>query len=202
MIDSQHLNELIYMAKEGGNTSEWSPVSADGRNQLERIGTLYTQVLVKCERIKIRSKHPVEIAIADPLTVALLERLGGDYSIDPNYLTTNDEQAQNPGRILKVGTMRRGLIDLYRDVQSNRDPYILLATGVDEIHDPNHYEFIDVQGLVPPRTGCEICGSSDDVRHITHTKAYCHCQVDMKPEAYMLWLCKECREVLRERKEK
>ena len=111
-IDRQLLTEMVKAAITQGTVSTWSPVSADGRNQLERIGTFYTQLLQKSNEIAITSRRgPATFAFASPNVCAILERLqdfvldkGGNSSLDTNTVG-----------ISKVGTLRNGSITLYRD---------------------------------------------------------------------------------------
>ncbi len=123
-IDRQLLGEMVKAAIVGGSahTSEWSPVSADGRNQLERIGTIYTQVLVKSQRIAILTRRgPATFAVASPTVVALLERLG-DFALDTAPVKASGASIG----VSKVGVMRNGGITVYRDTFAGGD-YVLLG---------------------------------------------------------------------------
>jgi len=111
-IDRQLLAEMVKAAIAGGRVSTWSPVSADGRNQLERIGTLYTQILQKSNEIAITSRRgPATFAFGSPNVCAILERLQ-DFVLDK---AGNAALDTNTVGISKVGTMRNGGITLYRD---------------------------------------------------------------------------------------
>jgi hypothetical protein len=123
-IDRQLLGEMVKSAIVGGTNhlSEWSPVSADGRNQLERIGTIYTQVLVKSQQIAIQTRRGhATFAVASPTVVALLERLG-DFMLDTAPVKVSGASVG----IAKVGVMRNGGITLYRDTFAGGD-YVLLG---------------------------------------------------------------------------
>jgi hypothetical protein len=123
-IDRQLLGEMVKAAIVGGSahTSQWSPVSADGRNQLERIGTIYTQVLVKSQQIAILTRRgPATFAVASPTVTALLERLG-DFALDTAPVKANNN---NIG-VSKVGVMRNGGITVYRDTFAGGE-YVLLG---------------------------------------------------------------------------
>jgi hypothetical protein len=121
-IDRQLLSEMVKAAIVGNKKSVWSPVSADGRNQLERIGTLYTHVLDKANQIAITTRRgPATFAIADPKTCSVLERLQ-DFTLDQ---APTQVQTGTVG-IAKVGVMRNGAITLYRDTFAMGN-YILLG---------------------------------------------------------------------------
>jgi hypothetical protein len=121
-IDRQIIAEMVKAAISAGNTSNWSPVSADGENQLMRIGTLYTQILDRSNLIAIKTRRgPANFAVASPRVCALLERLG-DYFLDK---PANKVDSGVFG-ISKVGTLRSGSITLYRDTFAYGN-YVLLG---------------------------------------------------------------------------
>jgi hypothetical protein len=110
-IDRQLLAEMVKAAIIGKNRSIWTPVSADGRHQLERISTLYTHLLEKSNEIAITTRRgPATFAIADPKTSALLERLQ-DFTLDRAASQVNTAGVG----IAKVGLLRNGAMTLYRD---------------------------------------------------------------------------------------
>lgn len=128
-IDRQLLSEMVKGALDVQNSganaqvSTWSPVSADGRNQLERIGTLYTHILDRANRIAITTRRgAANFAISSPRVCALIERLQ-TFTFDQaggNKVDTN-----NVG-VAKVGTLRNGAINLWRDTFAGGD-YVLLG---------------------------------------------------------------------------
>lgn len=121
-IDRQILGEMVKAAIVGGKVSEWDPVSADGRHQSERIGTLYTQTLIKSQEIAVATRRgPATFAVASPTVVALLERLG-DFRQD----AASVESSHASVGISKVGAMRNGGVGLYRDTFAAGD-YMLLG---------------------------------------------------------------------------
>lgn len=127
-IDRQLIGEMLKAcivgdtATPGKYISTWSPVSADGRNQMERIGTLYTQVLLKSQQIAINSRRgPATFAITSPNVVALLER-HSQYTLDS---APNNVSGDSIG-VAKVGKMRNGSIQVYRDTLAQGD-FLLLG---------------------------------------------------------------------------
>ena len=121
-IDRQLLTEMVKAAIDGGKTSVWSPVSADGRNQLERIGTLYTHVLDKANEIAITTRRgPATFAVASPKVCSVMERLQ-DFTLDQ----ASSQIDTGAVGIAKVGVLRNGSITLYRDTFAMGD-YIFLG---------------------------------------------------------------------------
>jgi len=121
-IDRQMLGEAVKAAINYNKVSTWSPVSADGRNQLERIGTLYTQTLIKAQDIAIQTRRgPANWAVCSPTVVGMVERLS-DFALDDAAVEA-DSQAFG---VAKVGALRKGAIKLYRDTFANGN-YILLG---------------------------------------------------------------------------
>jgi len=111
-IDRQLLGEMVKSAIGANHTTIWSPVSADGRHQLERISSLYTQFLLRAQAIAVNTRRgPANFAICDPATTALLERIS-DFIQD----AAGGTQANNNNvGVALVGTLRQGAIKLYRD---------------------------------------------------------------------------------------
>lgn len=111
-LDREILSEMVKAAITGGSTSVWSPITADGRNQLERIATLYTHLLDMANAISITTRRgPATFAIASPKVCALLERMG-QYTFIDNGSPKVDTGVVG---VAKVGTLRNGAMTLYRD---------------------------------------------------------------------------------------
>ena len=123
-IDRQLVNEIVKAAIGGNRISTWTPVSADGRNQMERISALYTHILDKSNDVAITTRRgPANFAIGSPKVCALLERLQDFVFWNGDKLGKID--TSNIG-ISKVGTLRQGGINLYRDTFAGGN-YILLG---------------------------------------------------------------------------
>lgn len=127
-IDRQLLAEMV-KASLGGNAgshfSTWTPVTADGRHQQERISALYTHLLVSANKVAINSRRgPANFAFADTTTCALLERCG-DFTVDAEGDKVAAIGKTNVG-ITKAGAIRHGSINLYRDTFATGN-YILLG---------------------------------------------------------------------------
>lgn len=122
-IDRELLKEMVGAAIKGGRTSTWDPTKADGRNQLERIGTLYTHVLDKAQDIAIATRRgSANWAITSPKITALIERIR-DFAFDEHGSSKVD--ASKVG-VAHVGTLRSGGIKLYRDTFAGGN-YMLLG---------------------------------------------------------------------------
>jgi hypothetical protein len=129
-IDRQSISEQVKAALNGTlgqHFSLWTPVSADGRHQQERLGTLYTQVLIASQRIATNTRRShANYAIADSTVTAFLERMS-DYSLDAAGVAVDGESVG----VTRVGTLRQGSIKLFRDTFggdfANGNGYILLG---------------------------------------------------------------------------
>jgi hypothetical protein len=114
-IDRQLVSEMVRSAIAEGNVSNWSPVSADGRNQIERVGTLYTQILDKSNDIAIQTRMGAgNFVVASPRVTALLQRVNATVSVkldDGNKLPDNKV---GTGAISRVGVLA-DTHALYRD---------------------------------------------------------------------------------------
>lgn len=129
-IDRQSISEQVKAALNGTmgqHFSLWTPVSADGRHQQERLGTLYTQVLLASQRIATNTRRShANYAIADSTVTAFLERMS-DYTLDAAGVAVDGESVG----VTRVGTLRQGSIKLFRDTFggdfANGNGYVLLG---------------------------------------------------------------------------
>lgn len=72
-IDRQIITEMVKAAITGGSTSEWSPISADGLDQMGRLATLLTQITVEAQQIAIRTRRGnANFVVTTPRVCALL----------------------------------------------------------------------------------------------------------------------------------
>ena len=121
-IDRQLLAEMVKASITGSRVSTWSPVSADGRSQMERIGTLYTHIIDKCQDVAITTRRgPANFAIGSPKVTALLERLS-DFKFWGDVAKVNN----NSIGVAKVGTLRQGALGVFRDTFAGGN-YLLLG---------------------------------------------------------------------------
>ena len=123
-IDRQLLGEMVKAAVNGGKYSTWSPVSADGRHQLERISTLVTWVTAKSNDIAIATRRgPATFAISSPTVCALLQRFM-NYQLDQT--ATGAVEGTGQLGVSKVGILPGANVSLYRDTFAGGD-YVLLG---------------------------------------------------------------------------
>ena len=144
----------ISQMKDIAHCSKWSPAAADGRNQLERIATIYTEILLKYQQISRATERGYQqIAIASPQICLLIERI---TDLKPIPSTFNPDE---PDIIHKVGTFKNDTITLYRDISVEED-YILLAEHLDDVVDKDSYRLIEVTGFSRPeqQVVCKDCG--------------------------------------------
>jgi len=122
-IDRQLLGEMVKAAIATSSYSTWTPVSADGRNQMERIGTLYTHILDKKQNVAVLTRRgPANFAVASPKVCALVER----FQDFVNWSGSETSQVDtNQIGVAKVGTLRGGM-KVYRDTFAGGN-YILLG---------------------------------------------------------------------------
>ena len=137
-IDRQLLGEIIQSAIRAGNASKWNPARADGRNQNERINTLYTTILNRSTQIAVKSRRgAANWAVCSPGAAALLESnivnplgVGGGLGNANAFGKTID---QGIG-VTEIGALRNGTITLYRDTLAGGE-YVLLGFKGQNIYD-------------------------------------------------------------------
>lgn len=123
-IDRQLLAEMVKAAISGSQVSTWTPVSADGRNQQERIGTLYTHIQLKKNLIGKNTRiAPANWMVGSPTACALLETLGRNLFDGAGSGVKTDS---NVGGVTKVGSFMSNSLQVYRDTLAAGD-YLLLG---------------------------------------------------------------------------
>jgi hypothetical protein len=126
-IDRQVVSEMVRSAIIAGMVSTWSPVSADGRNQLERIGTLWTQILEKSNDVAAYNRlGAANFAVAAPKVCSLLQRANQVVTVKLDKSAT----APMPSEIGTAAVARVGMLGdthaLYRDTFAGSN-YCLLG---------------------------------------------------------------------------
>lgn len=130
-IDRQIVSEMVKAAIIGGAVSKWTPISADGLDQMGRLATLLTQITMEAYQIAIRTKRGnANFAITTPRVCALLAQMG------MNKYTTFKANANMPsvpdtgvGALAKVGLINDDSMLLIRDahVQAADSDYVLMG---------------------------------------------------------------------------
>jgi hypothetical protein len=116
----------------------WDPAKADGRNQNERVNTLYTTILNKSAQIAVKSRRgAANWCVASPGAAALLEA----HIYNPLSVAGGMGNASAFGKsidqgigVTDIGTLRNGTIKLYRDTLAGGE-YILLGFKGNNIYD-------------------------------------------------------------------
>lgn len=137
-MDRQLLGEIIQSAIRAGNASIWDPAKADGRNQNERINTLYTTILNRSAQIAVKSRRgAANWAVCSPGAASLLESnivnplgVGGGLGNANAFGKTID----NGIGVTEIGALRNGTITLYRDTLAGGE-YVLLGFKGQNIYD-------------------------------------------------------------------
>jgi hypothetical protein len=115
-IDRQLISEQVKSAIVGGMTSTWSPVSADGRNQIERIGTLLTQVIDRSNQIATNTRRGAgNFVVASPKVTSVLQRLGSNGFVKADSAAMPSVPSVGIGALVKVGLINDGSQLLVRD---------------------------------------------------------------------------------------
>jgi len=130
-IDRQIITEMVKAAITGGSVTTWSPVSADGLDQMGRLATLLTQITVEANQIAVRTRRGnANFVVTTPRICALLQQLSMNKFTS---FKTTDAVPTTPdtgvGALAKVGLINDDSMLLVRDsyaAQGSMD-YILLG---------------------------------------------------------------------------
>ena len=130
-IDRQIITEMVKAAITGGSIATWSPVSADGLDQMGRLATLLTQVTVEANNIAIRTRRGnANFVVTTPRICALLQQLSMNKFTS---FKTTDAMPTVPdsgvGALAKVGLVNDDQQLLVRDsyAATGTMDYILLG---------------------------------------------------------------------------
>ena len=127
-IDRQLVTTAVKNAINDGFTSTFDPVSADGRNQLERTGALLTQLIIKSNAVATNTRRgAANFAIASPTVAGVIERLSTAPSVAGSELPSVPQAGT--GSLVKVGLINGGKQLLLRDTYANEGNggYVLLG---------------------------------------------------------------------------
>ena len=129
-IDRQLLTEMVKSAITGNMTSTWSPVSADGRHQLERISTLMTQINDKSNTIATNTRRgSANFVITSPKVTAVIQRLNSNTFVSANGASMPSVPGTGVGSLVKVGLINDGNQLLIRDTFAQGDFALLGYKG-------------------------------------------------------------------------
>lgn len=127
-IDRQLITEMVKAAITGGSISTWSPLSADGLDQMGRLATLLTQIAVEAQQISIRTRRGnANFCVTSPKVCALLQQMSVDkYSSWKNGANAPSVPDTGVGALTKVGLINNDQQLLVRDSYAAGD-YILMG---------------------------------------------------------------------------
>lgn len=130
-IDRQIITEMVKAAIIGGSTSTWSPISADGLDQMGRLATLLTQITIEANQIAIRTKRGnANFVVTTPRVCALLQQLSmNKFSSFKTTAAMPTVPDTGVGALAKVGLINDDQQLLVRDsyVQAKNSDYVLLG---------------------------------------------------------------------------
>lgn len=129
-IDRQIITEMVKAAITGGSTSTWSPISADGLDQMGRLATLLTQITVEAQQIAIRTRRgAANFVVTTPRVCAILQQMSlNKFTSFKNADAVPTVPDSGVGALTKVGLINDDQQLLVRDsyATSNAD-YVLLG---------------------------------------------------------------------------
>lgn len=130
-IDRQIVTEMVKAAITGGSTSTWTPISADGIDQMGRLATLLTQITIEANQIAIRTRRGnANFVITTPRICALLQQLGmNKFTSLKNASTMPSVPDTGVGALTKVGFINDDQQLLIRDAYAatTGGDYILMG---------------------------------------------------------------------------
>jgi hypothetical protein len=130
-IDRQIITEMVKAAITGGSTSIWTPVSADGLDQMGRLATLLTQITVEAQQIAIRTRRGnANFVVTTPRVTALLQQMSiNKYTSFKNTDAIPTVPDTGVGALAKVGLINDDSMLLVRDsyASNGANDYALLG---------------------------------------------------------------------------
>ena len=130
-IDRQIITEMVKAAITGGSTSTWSPVSADGLDQMGRLATLLTQITVEAQQIAIRTRRGnANFVVTTPRVCALLQQMSlNKFTSFKNTEAIPTVPDTGVGALAKIGLINDDQQLLVRDsyASTGAADYILMG---------------------------------------------------------------------------
>ena len=130
-IDRQIINEMVKAAITGGSKSDWSPLSADGLDQMGRLRTLLTQITIEAQQIAVRTRRGnANFVVTTPRVCALLQQLSmNKFTSFKNTEAIPTVPDTGVGALAKVGLINDDSMLLVRDsyASSGTADYILMG---------------------------------------------------------------------------
>ena len=130
-IDRQIITEMVKAAITGGSVSEWTPLSADGLDQMGRLATLLTQITVEAQQIAIRTRRgAANFVVTTPRICALLQQLSmNKFTSFKNTDAIPTVPDSGVGALAKVGLINDDQQLLVRDsyAATGSSDYVLMG---------------------------------------------------------------------------
>ena len=130
-IDRQIVTDMVKAAIIGGSTSKWTPLTADGLDQMGRLATLLTQITIEAQQIAIRTKRGnANFLITTPRVCALLQQMGmNKFTSFKNGASMPSVPDTGVGALAKIGLINDDSMLLIRDahVQAKDSDYVLMG---------------------------------------------------------------------------
>ena len=130
-IDRQIVTEMVKAAITGGSVTSWSPVYADGLDQMGRLATLLTQITIEANMIALKTRRGnANFVITSPRVTALLEQMSLNKFV--SMQNTSKEPSvpdTGVGAITKCGLINDGQQLLVRDAYAPGDYLIMGYKG-------------------------------------------------------------------------
>ena len=130
-IDRQIITEMVKAAITGGSVSEWTPLSADGLDQMGRLATLLTQITVEAQQIAIRTRRGcANFVVTTPRVCALLQQMSmNKFTSFKNTDAIPSVPDSGVGALAKVGLINDDQQLLVRDsyAASGSNDYVLMG---------------------------------------------------------------------------
>ena len=130
-IDRQIITEMVKAAITGGSVSEWTPLSADGLDQMGRLATLLTQITVEAQQIAIRTRRGnANFVVTTPRVCALLQQLSmNKFTSFKNTEAIPTVPDTGVGALAKVGLINDDQQLLVRDsyASTGAADYVLMG---------------------------------------------------------------------------
>lgn len=130
-IDRQIVTDMVKAAIVGGSTSTWTPVSADGLDQMGRAATLMMQIAMEAQQIAIRTKRGnANFLITTPRICAMLQMMGmNKFTSFKNGANMPSVPDTGVGALSKIGLINDDSMLLIRDahVQAADSDYVLMG---------------------------------------------------------------------------
>lgn len=130
-IDRQIITEMVKAAITGGSVSKWSPLSADGLDQMGRLATLLTQITIEAQQIAIRTRRGcANFVVTTPRVCALLQQMSmNKFTSFKNTDAIPTVPDSGVGALAKVGLINDDQQLLVRDsyAAAGTDDYVLMG---------------------------------------------------------------------------